>query len=391
MDVIDRIGRYRLTQRIGAGSFATVHKGHDDELDVPVAVKVLNNNWVGNPDVEGRFLTEARLLRRIKDEHIVRVYDIGRSPEGAPYFVMDYADGGSFDRLRKNLLPPGRALRLCADAARALDVLHRHNVIHRDVTPGNILLNHSASGLKVLLADLGVAESLVDRSGGHATAGTPAFMALEQASGQPLDHRSDVYSMAAVTYTLLTGHTPFPIKTLNDLLSRNPNVDPPPVSSRIGAPVELDELLAASLSPHPDRRPHSAAALAQQLDAIAAVLPGGEGGPTTPAPSVALSGRAVPSAPMPLMAGAPDRPVAPPPAAGFESWTPSSMGSFREDHNSITPRNETPASMLENYLGKGRYQVAEVKERHSVMFYVYVGVTVIVVFILVFWLTIQYL
>ncbi|KAA2226152.1 hypothetical protein, partial [Salinarimonas soli] len=94
--------------------------------------------------------------------------------------------------------------------------------------------------------------------------------------------------MAAVTYTLLTGHTPFPIKTLNDLLSRNPNVDPPPVSSRIGAPVELDELLAASLSPHPDHRPHSAAALAQQLDAIAAVLPGGEGGPTTPAPSVAL-------------------------------------------------------------------------------------------------------
>ena len=396
---MERLGRYRLTQRIGAGSFATVHKGHDDELDVPVAVKILSPKWVNHHDVEGRFLTEARLLRRIRDEHIVRVYDIGRTPEGAPYFVMDYADGGSFDRLRRQLLPPARALQLCADAARALDVLHRHNVVHRDVTPGNILLSHSTSGLKVLLADLGVAESLVERGGQHATAGTPAFMALEQATGHPLDHRSDVYSMAAVTYALLSGHPPFPVKTLPDLLSRNPNVDPPPLSAQIGAPAELDVLLSHALSPHPDRRPASAAQFAAQLDAIAEVMPGAEVvAPMAPRPgprsmhSLTNAG-SVPAAPPPVGPGALDRPSAPLPAAGYGSWTPSSVGSFRSgvDHQSVSPRNETPASMLDNYLGRGRYQAAEVKERHSVMFYVYIGVTVLVTFALVMWLTVTYL
>ncbi|MGA4508365.1 serine/threonine-protein kinase [Propionibacteriaceae bacterium G1746] len=385
---MERIGRYRLTARIGAGSFATVYKGHDDELDVPVAVKVLNPKWANNADVETRFLTEARLLRRIKDEHIVRVYDIGRAPDGAPYFVMDYADGGSFDRLRKNPIAPGRALRLCADAARALDVLHRHNVIHRDVTPGNILLTHSTSGLKVLLADLGVAESLVTHTGEQVTAGTPAFMALEQATGQPLDHRSDIYSMAAVTYAVLGGNPPFPIRTLGDLLSRNPNVDPPPLSARLGAPVELDALLASALSPHPDRRPQSAAHLAASLDALAEVMPGGEVGPRPavlhPMSSVSpgsLIG-AVPVAPAPPATGVPDRPTAPMPSSGYESWTPTSMGSFG---------NETPASMLENYLGKGRYVPEQVKERHSAMFYVYVGLSVVVTFALVMWLTVTYL
>ncbi|MGA4669485.1 protein kinase domain-containing protein [Propionibacteriaceae bacterium Y1923] len=395
---MERLGRYRLTQRIGAGSFATVYKGHDDELDVPVAVKILNPKWATHHDVQGRFLTEARLLRRIRDEHIVRVYDIGRTPEGAPYFVMDYADGGSFDRLRKQLVPPARALQLCAEAARALDVLHRHNVVHRDVTPGNILLNHSSSGLKVLLADLGVAESLVDREGQHATAGTPAFMALEQATGHPLDHRSDIYSMAAVTYALLTGHPPFPIKTLQDLLSRNPNVDPPPLSARIGAPVELDALLASALSPHPDRRPASAAVFAAQLDAIAEVMSGGESlAPVAPRPGTrtlgSSSGGSIPQAPLPLAPGASDRPTAPLPSAGYDSWTPSSLGSFRSGVNnqSVSPRNETPASMLENYLGPGRYQAVEVKERHSVKFYLYIGATAIVVFALVMWLTVTYL
>ena len=95
---MEKIGRYRLTQRIGAGSFATVFKGHDDDLDVPVAIKVLNPAWASNEDVRRRFITEARLLRRIRDERIVRVYDIGDTIEGNPYFVMDYADGGTLDQ-----------------------------------------------------------------------------------------------------------------------------------------------------------------------------------------------------------------------------------------------------------------------------------------------------
>lgn len=399
---MDRIGRYRVTQRIGAGSFATVLKGHDDELDVPVAIKVLSPAWASNDDVRRRFVAEARLLRRIRDERIVRVYDIGDTPEGLPYFVMDYADGGTLDALRRNLVAPGRALRLCAEAGRALEVLHRHNQIHRDVTPGNVLLNHTAQGVRVLLADLGVSESLTDRSLEATTAGTPAFMALEQATGAPLDHRSDIYSLAAVTYALLSGHPPFPIKTLEDLLSRNPHVGPPPLSAQIGAPPELDELLADALSPDPSRRPGTAEQFASALDLIADVMPGGETfvprpleggtrGGTLPPTTLGGSGfGSVPTAPLPMgMDGS--HPVAPVPSASYDAWSPNSVGSFRSVNNSVTSRNETPTSMLEQYLGKGRYEPQPVKESHSWPFYLLLAVISLVVLVLAFFLAVTYL
>lgn len=99
MVAMDSIGRYRLIRRIGAGSFATVWLGHDDDLDVPVAVKVLADNWASNSDVRSRFLAEARIMRRIHDRRLVQVYDIGTLDDGRPYFVMDYVDGGSLNDL----------------------------------------------------------------------------------------------------------------------------------------------------------------------------------------------------------------------------------------------------------------------------------------------------
>jgi serine/threonine protein kinase len=134
---VDSIGRYRLERRIGAGSFATVWLGHDDDLDVPVAVKVLAENWADNSDVRNRFLTEARILRRIRDPRLVQVYDIGTIDDGRPYFVMDYINGGSFNDLRQAGCEPIRGLRLAAEACRAIEVLHANDIIHRDVTPGS--------------------------------------------------------------------------------------------------------------------------------------------------------------------------------------------------------------------------------------------------------------
>jgi serine/threonine protein kinase len=130
MVAMDSIGRYRLIRRLGAGSFATVWLGHDDDLDVPVAVKVLADNWASNSDVRNRFLAEARIMRRIPDRRLVQVYDIGTLDDGRPYFVMDYVDGGSLNDLRQQGINPVRALRLCADACRALDVLHSNDIIH---------------------------------------------------------------------------------------------------------------------------------------------------------------------------------------------------------------------------------------------------------------------
>ncbi|MDO5676464.1 MAG: serine/threonine-protein kinase [Propionibacteriaceae bacterium] len=301
------IGRYRITGRIGSGSFATVYRGQDESLDVPVAVKVLADNWATNEDVRARFLAEARLLRRLSDERIVRVYDIGTTERGQPYFVMDLANGGSLEQLRKRMVAPGLALRLCAEAARALEVLHRNHLVHRDITPGNILLTNTPNGVRVMLADLGVAKSLLDEYRDTMTAGTPAYMALEQANSSQVDQRSDIYALACVTYALLTGKPPFPVKTLAELLSRDHTIGPAPIADHLGAPDALDQLMSAALSPDPNRRPQTAAQFADALDRLADVLPGGESYQprpitsitTTPAvgqlPSLPASGRRLPA------------------------------------------------------------------------------------------------
>lgn len=379
---MEKIGRYPLTQRVGAGSFATVWRGHDDELEVPVAVKVLADNWADNDDVRNRFLAEARLLRRISDERIVRVYDIGFLPDGRPYFVMDYANGGSLEQLRKQPVEPGRVLRLCAEAARALEVLHRHRIIHRDVTPGNILLSHSETqGVRVLLADLGVAKNMVDRAGATMTAGTPAYMALEQATGGQLDHRADIYSIAAVTYALLAGRPPFPVKNLTDLLNRNPNVPPAPIADRIGAPPALDALLFAALDPDPNRRPQTAEIMATALDQLADVMPGGdtyvprpllpaEGSDLRPAPPTPFG---TPSSFISDLHMSPNAPLSLPPSTYTQSRMSAGM--------------ETPMSVLHSYIPEAQYSPETERERRSPLFYAWLALTSLALFLLAMMVT----
>ena len=365
---MEMIDRYRITGRIGSGSFATVYQGHDDTLDVAVAIKVLAENWSTNDDVRGRFLAEARLLRRLSDERIVRVYDIGTTDRGQPYYVMDIANGGSLDQLRKRRVQPGLALRLCAEATRALEVLHKHQLVHRDITPGNVLLNNTKSGVKVLLADLGVAKSLLDEDRDTMTAGTPAYMALEQAKSTQLDQRSDLYSMGCVAYALLTGHPPFPIKTLQDLLSRNSAIGPVPIAEQIGAPTSLDTFFASVLSPDPNRRPQTAAQLAKAFDHFAAQLPGG-----------------VLYSPMPRTTGLPSGSVAVPNAP----VTPVSF--VGASPGSLSPRSETPVSVLDSYLGQGKYQPKKTKETHNAWFWVWVVGSALALGGLVLWLTVSLL
>ena len=277
---MDSIGRYRLERRIGAGSFATVWLGHDDDLDVPVAVKVLAENWADNEDVRNRFLAEARILRRIRDPRLVQVYDIGTVPDGRPYFVMDYINGGSFNDLRKAGCEPLRALRLAAEACRAIEVLHNNDIIHRDVTPGNLLLSTTPDGqTRVLIADLGVAKSMIDSVGATMTAGTPSYMAPEQAAGVlPLDRRADIYSLTAVTYALLTGGPPFVTRSIADILARDPDRPPEPLAERLGAPPTLDGVMVAGLAGDRNRRPPTALVLAEGLETIARQMERGSTG-----------------------------------------------------------------------------------------------------------------
>ncbi|HWU22617.1 MAG TPA: serine/threonine-protein kinase [Nocardioides sp.] len=206
MTLPERLGRLRRVDRIGAGGFATVWLYHDDDLDSPVAVKALADNWAARADVRERFLEEARMLRRADSYHVVRVYDIGEADQ-TPYFVMSYADRGSLATLTDaGAISADRAVDLIAQAGIGVHVLHQRGIIHRDLKPQNLLLRSGDDDAEeVLVADLGVAKAMLHASGLTQVVGTPAYMAPEQAIGLGIDRRADVHALGAVAYQLMTG------------------------------------------------------------------------------------------------------------------------------------------------------------------------------------------
>ncbi|MGW3170010.1 serine/threonine-protein kinase [Streptomyces sp. NPDC001153] len=260
-----RIGRYRLERPLGTGAFATVWLAHDDELQAPVAVKVLAENWSHRLDIRDRFLSEARLLRRAGSNRVVQVYDIGELPDGRPYFVMEYADGGTLaDLLAGGPLPVGHALALTAEAARAAAALHEAGIVHRDIKPTNVLLHTAPDGTRrVLLADLGLAKSLAQASVLTLAAGSAGYQPPEQAEpGEGIDERADVYSLGAVGYELVTGTVPGP-----------PGRVVPPRRLRPDLGEDVERALLRALEPDRARRWPGAQAFADELDRLAAGPP----------------------------------------------------------------------------------------------------------------------
>jgi serine/threonine protein kinase len=276
-----QIGRYRLDEVHGSGAFATVWRGFDPELEIPVAIKILAENWSHHPDVHERFLAEARLLRRIASDRVVRVHDVG-THDGQPYFVMDFVAGGTLEDVADGSLDAQDALVLAEQSARAVAELHAAGVLHRDIKPSNLLLDAEPGGLgRVLVADLGSAKRLAEASGITVTTATPSYMAPEQALGRPIDERCDVYSLGVVTYVLLTGRLPFDVSDPMTLVTRTATDRPArlAVPKHLPAPLDhttLDALLVRSMALDPDRRPRTAIELADELARVAA------GGTDTP-------------------------------------------------------------------------------------------------------------
>ncbi|MCG5471777.1 serine/threonine protein kinase [Micromonospora sp. LAH09] len=255
MSIPPQVGRYRIARPVGAGAFATVWLAYDDELRSPVAVKVLADNWSQRADIRGRFRQEARFMRQVDSDHLVRVLDVGELPDGRPYLVMTYAAGGTLaDRLNDGPMPVREALRVAADIARAVAVLHDNGVLHRDLKPSNVLFDTSAAGGRVLVADLGLAKTLAHASGFTVVAGTPAYMAPEQlVPGGGIDVRADVYAIGALTHHMLTGMPPGQ-----------------PVQAAPRTSTAVERVVRRALHRDPDRRWPSAAAYASALEGLLA-------------------------------------------------------------------------------------------------------------------------
>ncbi|WP_370291580.1 serine/threonine-protein kinase [Nocardioides sp.] len=277
MSLPERLGRLRRVERLGAGAFATVWLYHDDDLDSPVAVKALADNWAQRLDVRERFVEEARILRRADADHVVRVYDIG-DHEQTPYFVMTYADRGTLADLLEPGVPldPARVVDLITQAGAGVAALHRSGVIHRDLAPRNLLLASApGGGEQVLVADLGLAKAIAQASGLTQVVGTPAYMAPEQARGEGLDLRADVHALAAVAYHLLTGR---PVRE-GGLAALGAPVLPPPPSRLVTVPPAVDDVLLRALAIDPaDRWPDVPTFVAALQRALAgpAAAPAGE-------------------------------------------------------------------------------------------------------------------
>ncbi|HEU5039041.1 MAG TPA: serine/threonine-protein kinase [Nocardioides sp.] len=234
-----RLGRYAVRRRIGSGGFATVWLAYDEQLDSPVAVKVLADNWTEDSVVRQRFVEEGRFLRKVESPYVVSVYDAGELEDGRPYLVMSYADQGTLaDRLEVEGLTPAQALEVVRQVGAGLQALHERGVLHRDVKPANVLFRtvdpSTASGaegeaaVRAMVADLGLGKALDVSSRLTMIAGTPTFVAPEQAQGEPLDPRADQYSLAALTYLMLSGRAPYAHATLSAAASP---VAPPPLST----------------------------------------------------------------------------------------------------------------------------------------------------------------
>ncbi len=248
MAIPDRIGRYRIVRLIGTGAASTVFEAHDEDLDVPVAVKVLAENWLHREDVVSSFLREARLLRSLEDPRVVAVHDIGRLDSGQPFLVMDLLPPSLSDRLAGSGADPAAARRLGHELARALEVLHSRGIVHRDVKPANMFVvapddaeGPFPPGATLVLGDFGLAGTSGDsgRSGG-----TPGYMAPEQTRHDTVDERADIYAAAAVVHRVATGQLP----------------------PRGELPADLRPAVEAGLAPDPSNRPASIGELADLME-----------------------------------------------------------------------------------------------------------------------------
>ncbi len=255
---------YRILAVCGHGGMGTVYRALQVSLGREVALKVLRRDLCEDPDFVDRFLSEARAAARFNHPNVVSVFDVGID-KGRPFYSMELLDHGSLEDVlkQKGKLEVDEAIRAIRDATRGLVYAEQLGLVHRDLKPENLMRTQDG---RSKICDLGLAGNPEDVLAGK-VAGTPHFMSPEQIRREPLDHRSDLYSLGVTFYRLLTGKTPFSGKTVKEILKAHLEASPPSVRALCPeAPEELDEVLRKLLAKKPEERFQSASELLETLD-----------------------------------------------------------------------------------------------------------------------------
>jgi serine/threonine protein kinase len=279
---LGRLGSYEILEEIGRGGMGVVLKAFDDRLQRLVAIKVLAPHLAAEDEARKRFLREARAAAAVRHENVVTIYAVEETGD-MPYLVMEYVGGPSLEeRLGRGDRPDlEEILRIGVQTAAGLAAAHAQGLVHRDIKPANILLE---DGRRVKITDFGLARTVDEvhlarvgpqpRQGVDArltqvgmVAGTPQYMAPEQARGQTLDHRADLFSLGSVLYVLCAGRPPFEGGTMIDVLYNVCEQTPPPLSQlQCAIPDWLESLVLKLLAKDPARRYQSAAEVAEVLN-----------------------------------------------------------------------------------------------------------------------------
>ncbi|MBM4070880.1 MAG: serine/threonine-protein kinase [Planctomycetes bacterium] len=262
----ERIGRYRVERVLGRGGFGVVYLAHDDDLQRLVAIKVPQARRIARTEDAEAYLVEAQIVARLDHPHIVPVYDVGRSENGLPFVVSRFIEGSNLaQRIKRGRLAIRESVVLVARMAEALQYAHQHRLVHRDVKPGNILIDASD---KPFLVDFGLALKEEDFGKGGGLAGTPGYMSPEQANGEGhlVDGRSDLFSLGVVLYELLTGRRPFVADSLDRLLLQIVSVEArPPRELDPAVPRELERITLKALAKRASERYATALDFADDL------------------------------------------------------------------------------------------------------------------------------
>ncbi len=273
-------GRYEIGEVLGYGGMAEVHRGHDVRLGREVAVKTLRVDLARDPSFQVRFRREAQSAASLNHPSIVAVYDTGEDEVGAakvPYIVMEYVEGRTLrDVLNsERRLSPDRALEITAEICRALDYSHRNGIVHRDIKPGNVMLTPSGD---VKVMDFGIARAVTSSQATMtqtaAVIGTAQYLSPEQARGEHVDARSDIYSTGCLLYELLTGSPPFTGDSPVSVAYQHVREDPvPPAQLNPDIPPEVDSIVLKAMAKNPANRYQDAGEMRADIERARAGQP----------------------------------------------------------------------------------------------------------------------